>query len=704
MKEKEEKKIIKIRLINVVFLLFLIFILIIGINSNKLTTKQKIQEAAQNALSKSNTEYLETDEFVKELNKKLGENNYKLQTSENGYLVKTSSNQTYSVTNKGRTSQLRWTTNESDNKIIDSEGNEYNIGDYIDYNPNIATDSSKIVDFVNPIWETENRKLELNDNNIATMKFTLRGSDTYYASDTIAPGTYNATSEELKKNFKLYVNAKEANSNVKVTIHPGKKLMESRTIDGVTKEIQYGITYEVEIYTATENIEQVKITIPKGTIIDETKNENEEKSFIVFDVLRPTNTEKTEDSKFLNIDGIKRKDIEKITFVKSKSEVIGKNYYDVSAVGSSTIIAGYEDKDGNGKYEVYIGSDFDIYVNRDTSYLFANTGITTIENINLLNTINSVNMEYMFTNCANLQEITFFSKFDTKNVRNMQEMFGGCSTFKNITLSDATDALQITKDSLCQILKTDGNTAADTKNEATGLQNGMRVAFALYSGKGLTTDNAATIISATTGTGKKISNVAIWEPNANYHVDYTKSFFSRKTPQIIVTPTMVTKLNTLNGAAADHLYTLNAIDGDENNKILRLGTQGVYDTYAVNSTAIVSASDSSKNVLTDVYNHTVDATKVTLQKTLKTKLTFDDTTSTTPKDYTMATTSYTDRQLIVADSETDDTNFAIPANATVRVRVYVWLEGQDIDCIANASHGKGVNLVIGLEKQPTANT
>ena len=100
MKEKEEKKIIKIRLINVVFLLFLIFILIIGINSNKLTTKQKIQEAAQNALSKSNTEYLETDEFVKELNKKLGENNYKLQTSENGYLVKTNSNKTYSLTNK----------------------------------------------------------------------------------------------------------------------------------------------------------------------------------------------------------------------------------------------------------------------------------------------------------------------------------------------------------------------------------------------------------------------------------------------------------------------------------------------------------------------------------------------------------------------------------------------------------------------------
>ena len=344
---------------------------------------------------------------------------------------------------------------------------------------------------------------------------------------------------------------------------------------------------------------------------------------------------------------------------------------------------------------------------------------------NILAPVSTTGFDYTAESTARGQELQFYSgiatstelkditKVDETNVtlKDYEAGYPGYYAFdvflrnnSRTTEADATDALQITKDSLCQILKTDGNAAADTKNEATGLQNGMRVAFALYSGKGLTTDNAATIISATTGTGKTISNVAIWEPNANYHVDYTKSFFSRKTPQIIVTPTMVTKLNTLNGAAADHLYTLNAIDGDDNNKILRLGTQGVYDTYAVNSTAIVSATDSSKNVLTDVYNHTVDATKVTLQKTLKTKLTFDATTSTTPKDYTMATTSYTDRQLIVADSETDDTNFAIPANATVRVRVYVWLEGQDIDCIANASHGKGVNLVIGLEKQPTANT
>ena len=273
------------------------------------------------------------------------------------------------------------------------------------------------------------------------------------------------------------------------------------------------------------------------------------------------------------------------------------------------------------------------------------------------------------------------------------------------TDADATDALQITKDSLCQILQT-ANTDANTKNEATGLQNGMRVAFALYNGKGTTTDSAATIIGATTGSGATIKNVAIWEPNANYHVAYTQSYFSRKTPQIIVTPSMITDLTNLNASATAPYYTLDAITGDATNKILRLGTQGVYNTYALNSTSAVAGGDTQNptNVLIDVYNHTVDTTKVTLQKTLKTKLKFTDNNAVKPENYNIVTEGYQDRQLIVADSESDNTNFAIPANATVRLRVYVWLEGQDVDCIANASHGKGVNLVIGLEKQPTANT
>lgn len=345
---------------------------------------------------------------------------------------------------------------------------------------------------------------------------------------------------------------------------------------------------------------------------------------------------------------------------------------------------------------------------------------------NILAPVSTTGFDYTAESTARGQELQFYSgiatstelkditKVDETNeaLKDYEAGYPGYYAFdvflrnnSRTTVSDATDALQITKDSLCQILQT-ANAETNTKNEATGLQNGMRVAFALYSGKGSTTDNAAAIIGATTGTGKTISNVAIWEPNANYHVAYTKSYFSRKTPQIIVTPNMITDLTNLNASATAPYYTLDAITGDDTNKILRLGTQGVYNTYALNSTSAVAGSDvqNPTNVLTDVYNHTVDTTKVTLQKTLKTKLKFTSNDAVKPENYNIVTTGYQDRQLIVADSETDNTNFAIPANATVRVRVYVWLEGQDVDCIANASHGKGVNLVIGLEKQPTPNT
>ena len=37
-------------------------------------------------------------------------------------------------------------------------------------------------------------------------------------------------------------------------------------------------------------------------------------------------------------------------------------------------------------------------------------------------------------------------------------------------------------------------------------------------------------------------------------------------------------------------------------------------------------------------------------------------------------------------------------NSITKVRVYIWLEGQDVDCINYASHGGGVTVNIGLVK------
>ena len=40
----------------------------------------------------------------------------------------------------------------------------------------------------------------------------------------------------------------------------------------------------------------------------------------------------------------------------------------------------------------------------------------------------------------------------------------------------------------------------------------------------------------------------------------------------------------------------------------------------------------------------------------------------------------------------------MPKNSIVRLRMYVWLEGQDPDCVNYASHGAGIHLDVGLVK------
>ena len=43
-------------------------------------------------------------------------------------------------------------------------------------------------------------------------------------------------------------------------------------------------------------------------------------------------------------------------------------------------------------------------------------------------------------------------------------------------------------------------------------------------------------------------------------------------------------------------------------------------------------------------------------------------------------------------------DFIITSNTVSRMRVYVWLEGQDVDCINLASQGGGIELELGLTK------
>ena len=128
------------------------------------------------------------------------------------------------------------------------------------------------------------------------------------------------------------------------------------------------------------------------------------------------------------------------------------------------------------------------------------------------------------------------------------------------------------------------------------------------------TDEATDVISKTTATTSSISKVAIWEPNANYHVDYTKKFFSKTTPKIKINSTIKGIIDNytnlgVNGVTTNTDYTL--ADSDAT---LRLGSQVILPTYALTAASV------GKNI-TDVYDYAANSagTYYKMQNTLKLK-------------------------------------------------------------------------------------
>ncbi len=206
---------------------------------------------------------------------------------------------------------------------------------------------------------------------------------------------------------------------------------------------------------------------------------------------------------------------------------------------------------------------------------------------------------------------------------------------------DIDDVLQLNYDSSLEIM--------ETENSATGLQNTARVAFAKYTGTSDTMADQATILKETAGIGVGsspvyISDVAIWEPNSNDHVEY-----------------VVQNNNKITGAGSNFNAT----------------TQ--MDTYALTDTSL-------RQSIADIYKWDGSERLLQKQNVLQT-------TKTSTEDYSIAEGV----QNLVSTSD-GTTDFGIAPNKICRIRIYLWLEGQDVDCINYASHGGGVKVNIGLVK------
>lgn len=247
---------------------------------------------------------------------------------------------------------------------------------------------------------------------------------------------------------------------------------------------------------------------------------------------------------------------------------------------------------------------------------------------------------------------------------------------------DADDQLQLNYDSALEVL--------EASNSITGLQNTARVAFAKYAGTSDVMADQTTVLKETAGIGvgasaQYISDIAIWEPNADAHAEY-----------------IVTNNNKITWSSTDATkYTGKDSEG-QNLATGKFGTTTQMPTYALKESAIKlydssKGSDDANNKQATVINNIYkwDGSESTIQKqnTLQTSATTKRSTDT---GYVLDSGV---QQLVSASDGT--TAFTIAPNKISRLKVYVWLEGQDIDCINYASYGGGIKVDIGLVKGST---
>ena len=239
----------------------------------------------------------------------------------------------------------------------------------------------------------------------------------------------------------------------------------------------------------------------------------------------------------------------------------------------------------------------------------------------------------------------------------------------------ANDLLKLDSNSELTLLSTDKN--------STGLQNTVRVAFALFDNDGtanIKVNQTPTQTQILAGTNSQnIIDVAIWEPNAsgnNAHVQY-----------------VVQNNNAVTWSIADaSTYFNKTITTPE---IIKFDGDDLIPTYAITGTSTSAtyskgsgATATTINGIGDIYDwaNNTETTGLTKQNTVTT--TTDGVTELTP--------------LVSAADGT--TEFSIAPGEYHKLRMYIWIEGQDVDCMNYASLGGGIYLNVGITKGNENNT
>ena len=226
-------------------------------------------------------------------------------------------------------------------------------------------------------------------------------------------------------------------------------------------------------------------------------------------------------------------------------------------------------------------------------------------------------------------------------------------------------------------------TVKSTTKATTGLQNTARVALVQYANsndekvKVDLTPSTENIIAGTTNTD--IESVAIWEPNANAHVQYIVDSNNNVTWK---------KADVSTGTPLENDDIFSAVTwASDTEKKIKFGLTSQVPTYALTATSLTNKEvtgadiDASKGSIKDIYNWGADAsTSLKKQNVLQT------------------TTAGIDVDKAFVSAADGSSPFQIPGGQYVRMRMYIWLEGQDVDCTNYASLGGGIKIDFGFSK------
>jgi len=250
------------------------------------------------------------------------------------------------------------------------------------------------------------------------------------------------------------------------------------------------------------------------------------------------------------------------------------------------------------------------------------------------------------------------------------------------------EAIYLTQSSKVEVK----NTGANDPQLKTGIENSVRVAFAQIGRVVATEDTQDTITGITCASNSDVTGICtryaqIWEPNDKDHVQNAINWYDTSCVKRTGSPA-----NGTEGAVSGFDYATT------DNKCTTVANGAYSQTYAVGSvidhTNFVDVYDGTAY---NTFTKTISTTKLSEQSSSATFKASENEGVLYEYDY------FTDTEKMLTGMDRP-TFMTLAPNSITKVRVYIYIEGQDVDNYDFASLGKRIQVNFGFTKERFYNT